>query len=202
MTADGMRIAMDLIFMGIMADNRILEIFTKEKPRGRGADAPLLFSIMSIPGNRPPAFRPQWCLRWRFLEKIAEKSINKKKGDMIEMENQFQIQGACLTILLPQELDHPVADRIRQETDRILGRCYIRTIIFDFRNTAFMDSSGIGMIMGRYKALGMRGNCIRAVHVNDYVGKILYLSGLHRVMEINGQEDAGKEKGEDYGKHQ
>lgn len=119
------------------------------------------------------------------------------------MHNQFQIQGACLTVMLPAELDHPAADRIRLETDRILGRCYIRSIIFDFQNTAFMDSSGIGMIMGRYKALGMRTGCVRAVNMNDYVGKILQLSGLYKVIEICGkQEKPETKKGEKNGRYE
>ena len=113
------------------------------------------------------------------------------------MNEQFQIQGVCLTILLPRELDHPEADRIRQETDRILSRCYIKSIIFDFQNTEFMDSSGIGMMMGRYKALGMRTGCIRAVHVKDHIDKILRLSGLRTVMEWDcASREPVAEKGE------
>ena len=65
------------------------------------------------------------------------------------------IQGTSLTVRLPEELDHPASDLIRKETDRIMGQTYIKTIIFDFEETTFMDSSGIGLIMGRYRALGM-----------------------------------------------
>lgn len=113
------------------------------------------------------------------------------------MNEQFQIQGACLTIKLPGELGHPEADKIRMETDKILSKCYIRTIVFDFADTEFMDSSGIGMIMGRYKALGMGKGCIQAVHVKEHTEKILHLSGLHGVMKIYPEGDSnGQEKGE------
>lgn len=115
------------------------------------------------------------------------------------MSEQFQLKGTCLTIMLPRELDHPQADKIRRETDRILSQCYVRTIVFDFESTEFMDSSGIGMIMGRYKALGMIPGCVRAVHVKEHTEKILRLSGLHGVMEIQSET---AEKGEEYGKHQ
>ena len=106
------------------------------------------------------------------------------------MDSMFQTEGACLTIFLPAELDHPASDRIRKESDGIMDRTYIKTIVFDFEKTVFMDSSGIGLIMGRYRAMGMRGGCIRAVHVNSHIEKLLRLSGVHRYMDIQKQETA------------
>lgn len=47
-----------------------------------------------------------------------------------------------------------------------------------------MDSSGIGMIMGRYRAMGMRGNCIRVTGVSVYIEKLLHLSGVYKFVEI------------------
>lgn len=102
------------------------------------------------------------------------------------MRPSFETSGACLTIALPQEVDHPISDEIRRESDKIMEGTYIRTIVFDFGETSFMDSSGIGLIMGRYRALGMRSGCIRAVHVNSHIEKLLHLSGLHKYMEIQG----------------
>lgn len=113
------------------------------------------------------------------------------------MDSMFETSGSCLTIHLPKELDHPVSDEIRKGSDRIMGNTYIKTILFDFADTKFMDSSGIGMIMGRYRALGMRGNCICAAHVSPYIDKLLRLSGVRKFMEI-----IGDGKGETYGKHQ
>ena len=69
-----------------------------------------------------------------------------------------------------------------------MNQTYIKTMIFDFETTGFMDSSGIGLIMGRYRALGMRGGCIRAIHVNGHINKMLHLSGVHRYIEIQKQE--------------
>ena len=100
------------------------------------------------------------------------------------MNEMFQIQGTCLTVLLPAELDHPQADRIREETDCLMARHYIKTIVFDFQDTVFMDSSGIGMIMGRYRALGLRGGSILAVHVNERVRRLLKLSGVNRFITV------------------
>ena len=91
------------------------------------------------------------------------------------MNEMFQLEGTTLRIILPQELDHPMADLIRKGTEMIAGRTYIRTIVFDFSETEFMDSSGIGLLMGRYRALGMRKDCIQAVGVNGHIC-LLYTS--------------------------
>lgn len=101
------------------------------------------------------------------------------------MESRFEIQGNCLMVHLPAEVDHPVSDEIRRETDRIMRKTYIRMMIFDFSDTVFMDSSGIGLMMGRYRALGMRGDCIRATGVSAYVEKLLHLSGVYKFVEIS-----------------
>lgn len=73
------------------------------------------------------------------------------------MTSGFEKSGTVLTVHLPAELDHPASDEIRRDSDRIIGHNYIKNMIFDFSETVFMDSSGIGLLMGRYRALGMRG---------------------------------------------
>ena len=69
------------------------------------------------------------------------------------MTSGFEKSGTVLTVHLPAELDHPASDEIRRESDRIIGHDYIKNMIFDFSETVFMDSSGIGLLMGRYRAL-------------------------------------------------
>lgn len=109
------------------------------------------------------------------------------------METSFEIQGTCMTVRLPCELDHPVSDRIRRESDQIMRKTYIRTMIFDFSATKFMDSSGIGLIMGRYRALGMRGSSLKAIHVSSYIERLLHLAGVYKFMEISVDEDTDYE---------
>ena len=68
-----------------------------------------------------------------------------------------------MVIEVPKELDHHSAEYIREEADRILSERNIRSIVFDFAKTSFMDSSGIGMIMGRYKSIRFLGGKVIAV---------------------------------------
>ena len=100
------------------------------------------------------------------------------------MTSGFEKSGTVLTVHLPAELDHPASDEIRRDSDRIIGHNYIKNMIFDFSETVFMDSSGIGLIMGRYRAMGMRGDCIRATGVSAYIEKLLHLSGVYKFVEI------------------
>lgn len=103
------------------------------------------------------------------------------------MDFTFQTDGTCLRVTLPAELDHPISDQIRKYTDKIMNDTYIRTMVFDFQNTNFMDSSGIGLLMGRYRALGMRNGCIRAENVNTHIEKLLHLSGVFQYIQISRQ---------------
>lgn len=103
------------------------------------------------------------------------------------MDLAFQKDGTCLRVALPEELDHPVSDKIRKDTDKIINETYIRTLVFDFQNTNFMDSSGIGLLMGRYRVLGMKNGCIRAENVNAHIEKLLHLSGVHKYIQISRQ---------------
>ena len=118
------------------------------------------------------------------------------------MKPEFETQGTALTVRLPTELDHPVSDEIRRETDRIMGHIYIRSMIFDFSGTTFMDSSGIGLLMGRYRALGMRKGCVSATGVSRHIEKLLRLSGITRFIETGRVDMTGKQEGDNYGKYQ
>ena len=71
---------------------------------------------------------------------------------------QFAVIDNYLCIKMPQEVDHHGAAGIRENADRLLLNEKVRNIVFDFEDTTFMDSSGIGIIIGivRYPASGER----------------------------------------------
>ena len=112
------------------------------------------------------------------------------------MDELLEVKGNILTIYAPEELDHHCAERIRVESDRILAGQNIKQIVFDFRKTVFMDSSGIGVIMGRYRSIGLTGGRVKAVNVGEQVEKILKISGIHKVITIETRPNAGRRNGE------
>ena len=96
---------------------------------------------------------------------------------------KYQVQENCLTIFLPEDVDHHNAEEIRREADRLIDREHIRYVIFDFADTGFMDSSGIGVIMGRYRKVYMMGGEVCAVHASERMKKILTMSGVMKIMQ-------------------
>ena len=98
--------------------------------------------------------------------------------------SEVKIENGRLTVFVPKELDDHNAKEIKEQVDKVLDSEWIRTIIFDFQNTAFMDSSGIGMILGRYKKINYSGGKVEAVHMNDRIRRMLILSGLYQVVRL------------------
>ena len=85
---------------------------------------------------------------------------------------------------MPKEVDHHYATQLRKEADLLIGAYHVRRLVFDFAETDFMDSSGIGVIMGRYRRIFMLGGEVCAVHVNERMRKILTMSGVTKIMQI------------------
>lgn len=95
----------------------------------------------------------------------------------------YQQRGNILIIYVPKELDHHKAEEIKQETLHIFQKATIRYVIFDFTSTEFMDSSGIGMLMGRYRQVNLLGGKVLVTGVKDEISRILMLSGIYRIVE-------------------
>lgn len=103
------------------------------------------------------------------------------------MECEYQIKGNTLRIVVPQELDHHVASQIQEETDLLANTYYIRNIVFDFKRTEFMDSSGIGVILGRYKNMKFSGGSLAVENLNERMQKIFVMSGLEHLIQEEGK---------------
>lgn len=102
---------------------------------------------------------------------------------------EYQVQENCLTIHLPQEVDHHNAEEIKKQADRLIERNHIRYVIFDFKETNFCDSSGIGVIMGRYRKICLLGGEVCAVHTNERMKKVLQMSGVTKIIRIFEEEN-------------
>lgn len=100
------------------------------------------------------------------------------------MEKMFMVKDGWLTITMPEEMDHHKAEKIREGADDYLLTGKVLHVIFDFSNTKFMDSSGIGVIAGRYKKVSCYGGKVVAAHANSRIRKIIMLSGLTDLIEI------------------
>ena len=84
-----------------------------------------------------------------------------------------------------KELDHHEAGRLKMEADFLIGAYHVRRLVFDFRETEFMDSSGIGVIIGRCKSMGFSGGEVAATNMNERVKKIFMVSGLQKLIRVD-----------------
>ena len=89
-----------------------------------------------------------------------------------------------LVEILSTELDHHVARNVRMEVDEILMKKQIDYLIFDFQYVNFMDSSGIGVIIGRYKKIVSHGGRVSAINMNSRLKKLFNLSGMNKIINI------------------
>ena len=85
-------------------------------------------------------------------------------------------------IALEGELDHHNTEAIRQQLDRAIARSR-GNLILDFAQVTLMDSSGIGLLIGRYKKLKEKGMRLFVKNVNPYVDKLFRMSGLYSIIE-------------------
>lgn len=101
--------------------------------------------------------------------------------------------GDKLLVGLDGELDHFCAQSVRRELDGFLDDPRIRHLILDFSCLTFMDSSGIGVILGRYRILRERGGSVSVIHMNPQVARIFYMSGLSKVIrQLDQKQEAAR----------
>ena len=100
------------------------------------------------------------------------------------MEKNYTLQNDLMIYNIPAELDHHVAREMRIEVDDILMKKQVDYIIFDFEYVNFMDSSGIGVIIGRYKKIASHGGRVSVINMNSRLKKLFNLSGMNKIINI------------------
>ncbi|MDD6039511.1 MAG: anti-sigma factor antagonist [bacterium] len=100
------------------------------------------------------------------------------------MDFLYESKKGKLRIFAPEEIDECTASKLRVEADELIDLYQVRCIIFDFAKTEFMDSSGIGMLIGRSRKMGYSGGSVEAVNLNPRVQKIFELSGLKKLISV------------------
>lgn len=96
---------------------------------------------------------------------------------------EYEVRDNVLVIHLKADLDHHTALAVRETADTLLARSHAKHILFDFTGVDFMDSSGIGVIMGRYRQVIFQGGRVGVMGVGKNVERILNFSGLFKIVE-------------------
>ena len=95
----------------------------------------------------------------------------------------YEKKKNTLTVRLTGELDHSVAAGIRAEVDELILDPRIRRLVFDLSDLEFMDSSGIGLIIGRYKLMARRGGRVAVKNADRRMDRIFQMAGLYELVE-------------------
>lgn len=96
---------------------------------------------------------------------------------------KYDVRRHTLYVCLEDELDHHAALRLRQELDEILQDSSIRHLVLDLKNLKFMDSSGIGFIIGRYKQMTRRAGTVAVMNADRRMDRIFEMAGLYRLVQ-------------------
>ncbi len=100
------------------------------------------------------------------------------------MKVELTYENEVLTVMLIGELDHHSALPVRSETDTVLNRVMPKRLVLDFGGVSFMDSSGIGFVMGRYRLASRIGAVTEVVNADGGIYKVMKLSGLEKIVKL------------------
>ena len=99
------------------------------------------------------------------------------------MQIKFAEYADATVVRLDGELDEHTAAQVRQAVDMAIDMCRQRVFVFDFSKLSFMDSTGIGMLLGRYKKLKALGIEPKIFSPNRQVDKILQMAGIYSIIK-------------------
>ncbi|WP_234119309.1 anti-sigma F factor antagonist [Clostridium hydrogenum] len=100
------------------------------------------------------------------------------------MDLEFKQVNDKLIISIIGELDHHSTDEIRNKIDDKIKSGGYKKVILDFSHVTFMDSSGIGVIIGRYKKLKLSNGVLCIANISNSVKKVFELSGLFKIINV------------------
>ena len=100
------------------------------------------------------------------------------------MSVQIEIKGETMIARLSGELDHHNAASVREQIDNSAELNMPSLLILDFEKLSFMDSSGIGLVLGRYRNLTKHGAEVKVTGVSPQIYKVMRLSGIERLMTL------------------
>lgn len=101
------------------------------------------------------------------------------------MAVQIIVEENTILALLSGEIDHHTARGTRTEIDSAIDSKQPAKLILDFAGVSFMDSSGIGLVMGRYKIMQSIGGSIHIQNPPSHIKRVMQVAGLDKLASIS-----------------
>lgn len=95
---------------------------------------------------------------------------------------EYRVSGNILTIEPGEEIDHHQAALMIRYAESLIRQRQIRLLIFDMSETVFMDSAGVGMMIGLYREMKVRGGAVGIIHMQKSIRRIYEMAGLQRII--------------------
>lgn len=96
---------------------------------------------------------------------------------------KFSKKDNTIVVVMSGELDHHSAENVRIKIDNKIDEFGSKNLIFDFSDVNFMDSSGIGIILGRYKKINEYGGKVAIVNLRPHIKRVFELGGLFKIIK-------------------
>lgn len=109
------------------------------------------------------------------------------------MEIIYEIRGDILVAELYGEMDHHASEKVRHDIDGMMEMYRLNKLIFDFGRVTFMDSAGIGIVLGRYRRLQERGGAVAISACMPKVRSILEMAGVFTVIKYGATKEEAAE---------
>ena len=100
------------------------------------------------------------------------------------MESKFYEKDKLLIFKMTDEIDDHSVQKIRRKADYEMERYMPKRIVFDFDSVTFMESAGIGLLIGRYKFANMLGARLEISNLTQSVRRIFEMSGILKLIPI------------------
>lgn len=96
---------------------------------------------------------------------------------------KFLIKDQNIVVKVEGEIDHHSSQFLKDKIDMQIHKENVKNIIFDFAGVNFMDSSGLGLVMGRYRTMQSLGGRVMLTNISSQLDRVFSLAGLYRVMD-------------------
>lgn len=106
----------------------------------------------------------------------------------------MEVKGSILCVRLDGELDHHSSEMLRKAVDEELNKGLYKHLVLNLEKLSFMDSSGLGVILGRYKRITSKGGEMVVCSISLPIKRLLEMSGLFKIIRLADDEPMAIEK--------
>ena len=99
------------------------------------------------------------------------------------------VDESSVIAYLSGDIDHHNAKSLRDSIDSVVETTYPEVLVLDFGGVSFMDSSGIGLVMGRWKLMQDLGGTVTIENASKSIRKVMRMAGIEKLLKSTGREE-------------